>query len=50
MINYNNLNSIERHYLTEVMLSFEWKNGREMNDDEIVLAIEKMRAKRVKWG
>ena len=40
-----NLNRIERHYITEVMLTFEWKNGREMTDEEIATAIEKMRAK-----
>jgi hypothetical protein len=38
-----NLNRIERHYITEVMLTFEWKNGREMTNEEIENAIEKMR-------
>jgi hypothetical protein len=41
-----NLTRIERHYITEVMLTFEWKNGREMTAEEIADAIEKMRAKR----
>ena len=40
-----NLNRIERHYITEVMLTFEWKNGREMTAEEIAVAIEKMRAR-----
>ena len=43
MIKYN-LNRIERHYMTEVMLTFENKHGREMTDAEIAIAIEKMRA------
>jgi hypothetical protein len=43
-----NLNRIERHYMTEVMLTFEWKNGREMTDAEIAAAIEKMRAKQAR--
>ncbi len=47
MKNYN-LNRIERHYITEVMLTFEWKNGREMTDEEIVATIERMRAKRAR--
>ena len=47
MNNYN-LNRIERHYMTEVMLTFEWKNGREMTDAEIEVAIEKMRAKQAR--
>jgi hypothetical protein len=29
--------------MTEVMLTFEWKNGREMTDEEIELAVKKMR-------
>ena len=43
-----NLNRIERHYMTEVMLTFEWKNGREMTDEEIEVAIEKMRARKTR--
>ena len=38
-----NLNRIERHYMTEVMLTFEWKNGREMTAEEFEKAVEKMR-------
>ena len=43
-----NLNRIERHYITEVMLTFEWKNGREMTNEEIENAIEKMRARKAR--
>jgi hypothetical protein len=43
-----NLNRIERHYMTEVMLSFEDKHGREMTAEEIARAIEKMRVKQVR--
>ena len=42
-MNKYNLNRIERHYMTEVMLSFEWKNGREMTAEEFEKAVEKMR-------
>jgi hypothetical protein len=42
MANYN-LNRIERHYMTEVMLTFEWRNGREMTAEEFAQAVEKMR-------
>ena len=45
-MNKYNLNRIERHYMIEVMLSFEDKHGREMTSEEIALAVEKMRAKR----
>jgi hypothetical protein len=50
VINMNkyNLNRIERHYMTEVMLSFENKHGREMTAEEIAMAVEKMRAKRAR--
>ena len=44
-MNKYNLNRIERHYMTEVMLSFEWKNGREMTDEEFENAVNKMRKK-----
>ena len=43
-MNKYNLNRIERHYMIEVMLSFEWKHGREMTDAEFAAAVEKMRA------
>ena len=42
------LNRIERHYMIEVMLTFEWKNGREMTAEEFAAAVEKMRAKRAR--
>ena len=42
-MNKYNLNLIERHYMTEVMLTFEWKNGREMTTEEFELAVKKMR-------
>jgi hypothetical protein len=47
-MNKYNLNRIERHYITEVMLTFEWKNGREMTAEEIAVEIEKMRARRAR--
>ena len=48
MANKYNLNRIERHYLTEVMLTFEAKNGREMTEEEFAEAVEKMRAKQAR--
>ena len=44
MNNYN-LNRIERHYMTEVMLTFEDKHGREMTAEEFAKAVAKMRAR-----
>ena len=44
-MNKYNLNRIERHYMTEVMLTFEAKHGREMTAEEFTEAVEKMRAK-----
>jgi hypothetical protein len=45
-MNKYNLNRIERHYMTEVMLSFEDKHGREMTAEEFEKAVELMRARR----
>ena len=42
------LNRIERHYMTEVMLTFQDKNGREMTDAEFAAEVEKMRAKQAR--
>lgn len=42
-MNKYNLNRIERHYMIEVMLTFEEKNGREMTEEEFANAVEKMR-------
>lgn len=47
-MNTYNLNRIERHYMIEAMLTFEWKHGREMTAEEYRAAVEKMRAKRNK--
>lgn len=47
-MNKYNLNRIERHYLTEVMLSFQDKHGREMTNEEVAQAIEKMRNRKNK--
>ena len=44
-MNKYNLNRIELHYMTEVMQTFEWKNGREMTAEEFEQAVEKMRKK-----
>ena len=44
-MNKYNLNRIERHYMTEVMLTFEDKHGREMTAEEFAQAVEKMRKK-----
>lgn len=42
-MNKYNLNRIERHYMTDVMLTFEDKHGREMTAEEFAQAVEKMR-------
>lgn len=47
-MNKYNLNRIERHYLIEVMLTFEEKHGREMTDAEFAVEVEKMRNRRNK--
>ena len=47
-MNKYNLNRIERHYITEVMLTFQDRHGREMTAAEIAAAVEKMRAKRAR--
>ena len=47
-MNKYNLNRIERHYMIEVMLTFQDKHGREMTDAEFAVAVEKMRAKRAR--
>ena len=45
-MNKYNLNRIERHYMTEVMLTFEDKHGREMTAEEFAKEVEKMRTRR----
>jgi hypothetical protein len=47
-MNKYNLNKIECHYMIEVCLSFEWKNGREMTDAEYAAEVKKMRARRAR--
>lgn len=49
-MNYNiyNLNRIERHYMTEVQLTFEERHGREMTAEEFAQAVERMRARQVR--
>jgi archaeosine-15-forming tRNA-guanine transglycosylase len=47
-MNKYNLNRIERHYMTEVMLTFQYKYGREMTDEEFEKEVEKMRARRAR--
>ena len=42
-MNKYNLNRIERHYMTEVMLTFMDKHGRDMTAEEFELAVKKMR-------
>lgn len=42
-MNKYNLNRVERHYMIEVMLTFEDKYGREMTEEEFANAVEKMR-------
>lgn len=44
-MNKYNLNRIERHYMIEVMLTFENKYGREMTSEEFEKAVNKMRKK-----
>ena len=46
--NIYNLTRIEKHYLTEVMLTFENKHNREMTDAEFAREVEKMRARRAR--
>jgi hypothetical protein len=48
IMNKYNLNRIERHYMIEVMLTFQDKNGREMTDAEFAAEVEKMRARRAR--
>jgi 23S rRNA pseudoU1915 N3-methylase RlmH len=43
IMNKYNLNRIERHYMTEVMLTFQDKHGREMTAEEFAAEVEKMR-------
>ena len=47
-MNKYNLNRIERHYMIEVMLTFQDKHGREMTDAEFAAEVEKMRARRAR--
>ena len=49
-MNYNiyNLNRIERHYMIEVMLTFQDRYGREMTAEEFGQAVERMRARQVR--
>ena len=45
-MNKYNLNRIERHCMTEVVLTFEDKHSREMTAEEFAHEVEKMRARR----
>lgn len=45
-MNKYNLNRIERHYMIEVMLTFQEKYGREMTAEEFEKAVKLMRARR----
>ena len=47
-MNKYNLIRIERHYMTEVMLTFMEKYGREMTDEEYKKEVEKMRNRKNK--
>lgn len=47
-MNKYNLNRIERHYMIEVMLTFQDKHGREMTNEEFAQAVEKMRNRKNK--
>ena len=47
-MNKYNLNRIERHYMIEVMLTFQDKHGREMTNAEFATEVEKMRARRAR--
>ena len=48
-MNKYNLSRIERHYMTEVMLTFMDKYGREMTDEEYRKEVEKMRNRKKKY-
>ena len=41
-----NLNRIERHYMIEVMLTYQDRFGREITDEEFAVEVEKMRNRR----
>ena len=47
-MNKYNLNRIERHYMTEVELTYLDKYGRYMTDEEFAQEVEKMRARRAR--
>lgn len=47
-MNKYNLNRIERHYMTEVMITFMDKYGREMTNEEYGKEVEKMRNRKNK--
>ena len=47
-MNKYNLSRIERHYMTEVMLTFMEKYGREMTNEEYEKEVEKMRNRKNK--
>ena len=40
------LTRIERHYITEAMINFLDRHGREMNDEEYKEVVEKIKNKR----
>lgn len=42
-MNKYNLNRLERHYMTEVMLTYKEKYNRDMTADEFKTEVEKMR-------
>lgn len=42
------LNRIERHYMIEVMLSFQNKHGREMTTEEYNNAVAKMKERKAR--
>ena len=44
-MNKYNLNRIKRHYMTEVMLTFENQHGRAMTAEEFENTVNKMREK-----
>ena len=47
-MNKYNLNRIEKHYMTEVMITYLNRFGRDITEEEFKIEVEKMRARRAR--
>ena len=47
-MNKYNLNRIEKHYMTEVMITYLNRFGRDITEEEFKTEVEKMRARRAR--